>query len=385
MARFLQELGAYDHARALLKLVHPESAEEFFLLGFVRGGLRDEAESIVHLREAVRLAPGQKRYRLELARRHLERGNLKGAIAELSAFDLQRDFSEFDELVVLAELRLAAGDSGAAIGIVRRLERDCLNLDPGDPHLGALHQLLACAYAKLGHTGAAFSAFQKATRIFQRPGVRREWLHRLVRRKVMTGFATEIEARRIAVHDGMSCNVFGDWTAARLKIDLNRNEYLDGKTMHARIPLEVRLLASLRIAEEWGVPGATAKSNLWPDEIYSIQQLEARLKALLHRVRNRLGFRVWVEAGTLFLKAEDFRKIAVSSGGPPLAPTFLETTGARPFRGDAVELFYGISASGRKLLMRAWLSEGWISAEGSGKGQQYRATATALKTAESRR
>jgi hypothetical protein len=109
---------------------------------------------------------------------------------------------------------------------------------------------------------------------------------------------------------------------------------------------------------------------LWPEEVYSNPQLEARLHKLLSRLRERHGAHVEVRGRTIRLAERSRARVSVTVAPEQLRPSFLATRAS--FASSELSEYYEIERSQRALRLLEWIDRGWIVSEGKGRAQRYR-------------
>jgi len=161
----------------------------------------------------------------------------------------------------------------------------------------------------------------------------------------------------------LSSHLFGDRESARFHIDLARNEYqvrVRQKVEHYfGIPREVRLLAWMRIASDWGLGSARCKSLLWGEEFYSYFELESRLQQLLRRIRKSYGVSVHQKGGVLSILPSHESRVSVFVSHQALKPSLLERTPGATARNIAE--FYKIGKTQSFEVIRQWKEAGFFS------------------------
>ena len=123
------------------------------------------------------------------------------------------------------------------------------------------------------------------------------------------------------------------------------------------IPLELKLLAWLRIAENWGLNRIRIFGLLWPAECFSLLQLDKRLEQLVLRLRRTHKLRILTKNDVLYLHQKDYGKVGVFSGGYSL-PRLLRKR-PRPTAKEVSE-FYTVSRSSAFSYMAQWKKDGLI-------------------------
>ncbi len=234
-------------------------------------------------------------------------------------------------LSALGEYQARAGDHKTA---ARFLEKAREFFKEGDetPDRAVFLKWHAFVLAKLGKVPAAQSAFQSAQKILQRPGLRPEGFLDVLRLQREVGLLEENWARVVhypgtprrfrARLSEQAPYRFGAPSGSGIGIELASEDYRIGKKRYLGLPIELKLLANLRILEDWGLSLLRAKTVLWPDEAFSFIQLEGRLRSLIHRLRNEYGIRVLVKDGQITLPESALDRVSVLAGGSEI-PAFL--------------------------------------------------------------
>jgi tetratricopeptide (TPR) repeat protein len=133
--RRLVRAAAYlPAARALLRAVAqaPDDAGVHYTLGLAYAGMGRTESARIELEDAVRLAPGEIRYRVGLAGLLLDQGRVTKALAQLERVTRSRPRA-VDVRLLLAETLRRAGDQAAMEREYREVIRQA-----GDTALGAL-------------------------------------------------------------------------------------------------------------------------------------------------------------------------------------------------------------------------------------------------------
>ncbi len=155
---------------------------------------------------------------------------------------------------------------------------------------------------------------------------------------------------------------------SRIKIYLSSREYSLGNSNSLYLPKELELAALLRGVENWGLALETIKSLLWPEEVFSYLNLEARLFQLVNRLRRKYKLEVFCLDRRLFLDKKDHKKIFVHVQNDS-CPLFLKRN--RTFSTRQLAKFYGIKKNQCSLHLQVWLANGWISKSGESRNTRY--------------
>jgi hypothetical protein len=230
----------------------------------------------------------------------------------------------------------------------------------------------------LGLSSQAREHFDQAYAILRETALRPEaWLD-VFRLRHQAGLLGEQVMRQVAAYPGLAPGFVADLppelrerhpllrTPARdIWIDLDADEYRLHERMILGVPLEVRALAYIREAGDWGLPAVRLKNLLWKGEAHAFLQLEGRLQQVLHRLRGLQGVSVRSEEGWVRLEEKSLPKVTVNSGrGQQARPSFLLSR--KQFSRSEMQSFYGLSTARACVWIAAWERQGWIRRSGTG-------------------
>jgi hypothetical protein len=142
------------------------------------------------------------------------------------------------------------------------------------------------------------------------------------------------------------------------------------------IPLEIRLLATLKRARDLGIHRNLLKALLWPKELRVYFQLDGRLTKLMERLRHEYGFDIIAERDCYRLSAASQEQVDVEH--TQLRPSFLELEVASRFSWKEVADYYGLGPTQARAALTNWIEAGWIRREGGGRLTRYRVEARRL-------
>ena len=383
-ARFLNLLGASHFAVQLVRTLRISSVEDHRIAGNVFLSNDEFADALRHF-EAMLAHP-------------LFAGDYTGRLAKIAYADSLCGLGRFQEAMALAEKTAQASPEPLLRGIALQAQGEYLaragkfrealrvlkvaarHFPEGDEtfDFAVLLKWQGDCHAKLGKTRQGKSELARAFMLMKTPGARAETWLGVLRLQEELGFISSSDGQSLRHYPAFSQRgprgrrAFGS-SNAFLKIDLDRDEYSEAPKRYLGIPLELRCLALLALSMPWGIEAERLKALLWPESLWSYEQLDRRLEQLLWRVRTRYGMEVLVQAGALSLAQRSLKRIQVWDGGGRLPPSFLaECSEERKlFTGGDLGDFYELSRTARSLYLDEWARSGWIQRSGKSPRFQY--------------
>lgn len=386
--RFLNLVGASEFALQLVAYVTPQSSLEHRYLGEVLLANFDHHRALVHFEEMVRLETDSQAYSSRIARL-----SLSDALVGLGKYDeaiqiVEDIMKHSNEPLIVAIALQAKGEYLARAGRYHKalplLEKAITLFDPNDETTDHALALKWYGYviAKLGNKIEGPELMDRSFALLRKLKLREEaWLD-VVRLKVDAGVASSEELGILASFPGLPDGfrqMIPEPPAKRLRIpknkividiDLRSDEFTHSAARRLGIPLEIKLLALVRLASPMGIRIMKTLTLLWPGEVHSFMQLENRLYKLTSRLKREYEVTVNVLNGELFLSDKDEKRIRVHSG-PARLPSFLLTR--KMFKTSDLCGYYDLKNSqGSKVILR-WLEIGLIEKVRDGRLISYRA------------
>jgi tetratricopeptide (TPR) repeat protein len=239
---------------------------------------------------------------------------------------------------------------------------------------------LGFALAKSGKPEEGGPMLERAFGILNRNRFRPEsWLD-VIRLRAECGLASEEERKTMLSYPGLAPGFRamlkgpgGEDAVSRgkagLRIDLARDEFWEGLRPRSGVPIDLRALAFVALAGDWGISTVRLKSLLWPDEAYSFLQLDNRLRQLFHRLRRSRGVAIASLDGLARISRKDAARLRIASG-ELVPPSFLERHAS--FSREDVERHYCLSRTQAMARVTEWSARGWVSRAREGRAIRYK-------------
>jgi len=277
------------------------------------------------------------------------------------------------------------------------------HLHPRAPRLYAVSRLLLGELqARAGDPQSALKTFEEADRSYIEDQPDYQPLSRIqvLWFKARAGLATEAELAFLAQYPGAQpfCRTPASdrcrkeperWHALNPRpakvafdIDLQAGEWRHQGVLHAHLPLELRLLALLWLARDYGMHRYLLQSLLWPDYWMIQPALDERLSKLIERLRGN-EYQLDIEArdecvflskkhrGKVFVdpfveRPRRLLELARAAGGAALK--------SRLFNWEELLEDYGLGGTQSRAVLNDWIERGWIERVGAGRATRYRIT-----------
>jgi len=275
------------------------------------------------------------------------------------------------------------------------------------PRLYAVTRLLlADLQARAGDSASALKSFAEADRSYIEDQLDYQPLSRIqvLWLKARSDIATEAELAFLAQYPGkppFCCTPASEryrkeperWYALNPRpskvtydIDLHVGEWRSPKGLHSHLPLELKLLALLWLARDYGVHRYLLQALLWPDHWMVQSALDDRLSKLIERLRGDTYYLdIEVRDECVFLSKSHWRKVFVDpfverprrllelTGGVKKA-----ALGTRLFNWENLLEGYGLGGTQARAVLNDWIERGWIERVGTGRATRYRITKPGL-------
>ncbi len=239
------------------------------------------------------------------------------------------------------------------------------------------------ALSILGKKAEASSAFSEALAVLGKPDHRPEMILDCLYWMDRAGIPRAGEKNLLGAYPGLA-PAFVQRTGIRaegwvgspeatIRISVERDEWTSRGTHRIGVPLEIALLAYVRRADHLGISVERLKPLLWPDEVASFIQLDARIAKLLQRLREEYEVDLAVESGRIRM-TEELARLVTAEFLPKAAPWSFLLPG-REFEMAEFAEYYGLGRTVCfKFLGRA-LEAGWITKRATGKKTLFRVRA----------
>ncbi len=387
-ARLLNLLGASSQALMLARKLVAHDAEAHQVLGNIFLANFDYEAAHVHFKQMLRLDQDPDSYRSSLNR--------------LSLADALAGLRKFDEAIAHAQA-IAQGKRTAEDMLLKGIAleawgeylarcsrwnealplllaaRSCFPPDDRTPDRAILDKWEGYVSCKLGDTKRGTAKLKESIATLRILALRPEaWLD-VFRLLDEIGGLTPSEQARLTHYPGLSPGFTKQFQATPahfgervcpLHLDLDADEFNDNGKWFLGMNHELRLLAALRIVEDWGLSLERAKAVIWPDEVYAYPLLEARLHKLIGRLRTRYQAEIEVRDRLIFLSTESRARVSVAVGFAEKRPSFLRLHSE--FAAKDLSTHYELSRSQRAVRLLEWQERGWISPSGRGAQLRYR-------------
>ena len=164
-------------------------------------------------------------------------------------------------------------------------------------------------------------------------------------------------------------NAVSVWTAnSDLILFPDRDEWIENGSPKIRMTRELRLLAWLRASGDFGIPVERLKAMLWPDEMTSFIQLNARISQLLSRLKREFGVTTKVDLGKVRITESKVR-VSVEILRQASLPTFFE--GHPDFEAGSFAKYYGLGLTAARRLLDQDVILGRLGYQKVGKKYVY--------------
>lgn len=369
-ARILNLMGASPLALQCLSYLECNSAEAFQIAGNIYLANWKYAEALHAFQEMQKRMTDKASYsarlqRLSLADAEAGVGHLESAIHRV-----QELLARTPEPLLQSILQSAIGeylarkkDFKEALVYLEEAACGFLKSDKTADH-GICLKWYALALAKQGKKKKAREIFERSLSLLRQPTYRPEVWIDVMRLQAECGFVPAEKLRELSCFPGLPEGLlrkmptpefmqFGS-SRAEFSIDFTNEECVVGGKKQLRLPLEIKLLGYLRLSYGYGLSKIRALGLLWPDEPFSLPQLQIRLELLLNRLRERHKLELFVREGVINLSSASAAKVAVTTGSER-SNTFLE---AHPvFSLSDLKYFFQISDSTAWRRIQTWQEE----------------------------
>ncbi|MBI3557512.1 MAG: hypothetical protein HY074_14710 [Deltaproteobacteria bacterium] len=386
-ARLLNLLGASPQALMLARKLVAHDAESNQVLANIFLANFEYEPAYAHFQQMSKLDEEPESYR--------------SSINRLSLADSLAGLKRFDEAIAVAraivETKRAAGEillTGIALEAwgeylarcarwqealpLLEKARTCFPADDRTPDRAILDKWEGYVAFNLGDRARGTAKLKEAAASLRGLALRPEaWLD-VFRLLDEVGALTPSEQARLTHYPGLSAGFtdflkhaparFGN-EACPLQLDVDADEFRERGRWVLGLNHELRLLASLRIAEDWGLSLERAKAVIWPEEVYAYPQLEARLHKLIARLRTTYKAGIEVRDRIIFLSPASIEAVSVSIGFPKTGPSFLRQHSE--FAAKDLSEYYDLSRSQAAVRLREWQERGWIRPVGHGARLRY--------------
>jgi hypothetical protein len=303
----------------------------------------------------------------------------------------------------LEEIHFEGMISNPRGAVARFLEIDgaCRHLHGRAPRLFAVSRLLlAELQVRAGDQESALKTFAEADRSYREGQPDYQPLSRIqvLWFKARAALATESELAFLAQYPGAQpfCRTPASehyreepelWFALNPRpakvlfdIDLHSGEWRHAGKLQAHLPLELKLLALLWLARDYGVHRYLLQSLLWPDHWMVQSSLDDRLSKLIDRLRgDEYQFDIEARDECVFLSKRQWNRVFVDPFvrrprrllrlGQEAGP---EGLASRLFNWEELLDGYGLGGTQSRAVLNDWIERGWIERVGAGRATRYR-------------
>jgi tetratricopeptide (TPR) repeat protein len=392
MALILNYLGANESALKIAKSVNPSDFDDIKKIAQI---YLDQFEyPLAHglLKKGLTLDSNPKSYASRLVKLAFADSSSGLGLHDEALKMSEVILSETKEPLLLGICLEARGEYFTRAGKIDLAFKELKKAEPyfptheNTPDSALLYKWLGYVSAVQGDRDQAIKCFLKAERILFQPALRIEAFFDLLRLKRRVEMLSNIQWKRVLHYPGLptgflallkeECDAsllenayFGcPEKSAAIFIDLRRQEIRVNHRCYYGVPIELRCLADLVIASDWGISSVRMQALLWPDEAFSFIQLQKRLEGILHRLRKKYAVKMEIEEGQIRLDSGALKKIGVASGSG-LLPSLL--VGKKEFMRADVEKYYSVSETQAKGYLQAWTQKGWLSKKENGPKTLY--------------
>jgi tetratricopeptide (TPR) repeat protein len=346
-ARFLNLQGSTDYALKIISQLKPKAADEFLIAGNIHLTALEFSEALSCFQKYFSLTKNKtetyamKLTRVSMADAYSGLEKYDEALKVLKTIDAESSEKNLKGILLQAEGEYLArrGDFEEAYKVLMK----AFGFFPREdqtPDVAFLHKWLGYAMAALqpeeddAIDEEIESHFLKAILFLRKPDMRPEMWLDCWYRMFEVGYLNEEKQLQMSVYPGLLPNFvnregFLDLVEvgsekAPLRLYPYRDEYQHEGVLHFGMPRELRLLAMLRFAGEWGISLERLKSLIWPDEVSAFIQLEARIFQLLKRLQKLYRIHTSVENGMVRLAPEALNQVWAEYSKKPLRLSFFE-------------------------------------------------------------
>lgn len=380
LARTLNSAGASPLVLPLLEKLHPQSSQEWQMLGdlhlatFEYERAKDCFSKALAIEENDRSRFIQK---LAIADSESGLGHNDEAIrlAREAQATTQDSYLQAVCLSAIAEYQALQGDYKSAL---KNLEAAKFPTADDSPDQAIYQKWKGFVLANLGKRAEGVALLKSSIELFRKLYLRDEmWVLALQLLAKVEDLPRE-ELNRILYWPGLpqtSPNepaVIGDPQKARFTFYPNSDEYRHDGKLFLGTNRELSLLCYVAAAGAYGLGLYRAISLIWPDRPHEIPQHLKRLNQLTIRLKKTYGFSIKQDDNRLYLSPADLQKVAVVRG--PAAPSLVMNHGE--FSAKEARDYYSIRGAGAfaKTIAR-WTANGWIEKS----GPRYRSSICSTK------
>jgi len=332
-ARLFHRQGATGYALKLVSQLSPKTPEEFRIAGNIYLDSYEYTDALKCFQGYFESKPDPaeaKQVRIALCDAWCGLERFSDALRELRNIRPDSADRTLKGVLLRAEGGCLArrGHAEEACPVLMRAF-DFFSREEQTPEMALVHQWLGYAKAAMqrdeGVDPEIEAHFLKATLFLRKSGTSPEsWLECWYRMHEM-GYLGEGQRIQMSVYPGLPTRFVGrpgfldrvlvGNPSAPIRIDPYRNEYEWNGERRTEIPSELKLLACLRLAGEWGVSLARVKTVLRPDlgvdDIAFFGKMEPTVFELLERLEKNYGVGIGLENGVLRLSAASRNAIGV--------------------------------------------------------------------------
>ncbi len=368
-AEFLSILGSNAYAVQLLSETTFQTTDDYEVAAGIYFAANDYAKALELFQKRLGLMP--------------EADSYQGRLSQLSCADCLVQLDRIKEAILIAQNLLKKSREPLFLAICQQALGEYLARS-GQPRKGLvwiqksaqsfpgkketydhalLYRWLGYTSAQLGKKSEGRRHFAHSTKIIKKIGLREEiWLDNL-RFEGELDLLTKKDEHRLQyfpgippVHKAQKLPLTLGPSNGLIKINLSSEEYAFKNEYFLGLPLEIKLLAYLRIAEAWGIGFELLKVLLWPREPNSYLQLEARLIQLLHRLKKKYQIVVLVKSKRAYLNKKDNKKIQIHIEDRSLLPSRMK----KVFTAEEFREAYNLKKTQSLFWINHYLTQGKI-------------------------
>lgn len=380
---FFSSIGAIDYALSTIENLEPTTAEEYEITAGVLLSAYEYSRALKHLQNALDAYPDKTERRallnyLSIADCYIKDKKFTEAI-KIAKFVVNNS----PDNLLLAISWQAQGQYLAECGQIKNAYT-CLNkskkLFPKKDSTydyALLLRWLGFVYGKMGQKKLSRKYFIESIDIIREAKLRDDvWIENYFLMQVV-GVISLKERTILEIYPGLK-NRFGKLRSekrdvighkgATIVIIPNADEYKIKSKRYLGIPMEIKLLALLRLADKWGIEIEKIKFLLWPHDINSYPYLEQRFFLLVNRLKNKYHVKIIVKKRRVSIKGQYIKKISLDTKSD--VPTFLFKK--KQFAAQELSSYYHIKKSTRNNYINMWVKNKIIQPEGKGRATKYK-------------
>lgn len=383
-AEFLSIIGSNHFALSLIKNLRLNTSSDYEIAAGIFYAAYDYKTALLHFKKRIELAKNESEYELRLTR--------------LSIADCLSHLNEFKEAIKIGSEVLQVSSETLLVAICKQalgeyhsrsgnfetglhLLNESLNLFPGRKETydhALLFRWLGYTHIKMNQLKLGKAYLKESSDIIKKTSHREEiWLEN-IKMALDLGLLTPAIKSRLFLYPGLAFNqkLTEDSTSIRvgnvkskIQIYLFTNEFSVQDQFYLGIPLEVKLLAYLRIAEDWGFGFEVAKVALWPDEAQSYLHLEDRLNQLIKRLKKIYKIKLHVDGRRMYLPKEHFVQISVLYDPSDRLPKKIQNLGE--FTAIQLQSLYHLQRTQAVKWIGDFVKQNLVSVSGNGPARKY--------------